>query len=138
FLRPDIVNFDTLEIYEIKPLGLEGLGVQELQMYQNALNQAGVPVRPGRMGAPGTYGVVTSPDGGVFEYGTATPGLIVYQPTNLPRQIPEATGSRDGAPDLFGPAATVASAYLTYRSGRPIAISFGATPVAGAASLAVP
>ena len=90
------------------------------------------------MGAPGTYGVVTSPDGGVFEYGTATPGLIVYQPINLPLPIPETIGSRERAPDLFGPAATVASAYLTYKIGRAIAISFGATPVAGAASLAVP
>src|SRR5690606_17016977 len=76
FLRPDIVNVQTREVYEIKRLGNEGQGLQELQMYLDALTGAGVPVVPGRMGAPGTYGVVTSPDGGVFEYGTATPGVI--------------------------------------------------------------
>lgn len=85
---------------------------------------------------------MTSPDGGVFRYGTATPGVIVYQPLNLPIPVPVNVSTderqRFGAPEVFGAAATVGAAYLSYKVARAIVISFGMTPVAGAASLAAP
>ena len=136
-LRPDLVNFETHEVWEIKRLGDEARGIQELEMYLDALAGANIPVVPGSMGAPGTYGIVTSPDGGVFEYGAATPGLIVYQPLNLPLPVPVTQPQQSTVRQFAGAAVVVGSAYVGYKVLRAVAIGF-ANPPLGVASLAAP
>jgi len=95
-IAPDIVNFTTQEIYEIKPLWLVAQGAQDLEMYIQAAGAAGLVLTPG-LGGPGTSGVIIYPSGYTIDYGWAAPGLIVYQdafiplwvPVRVPERVPE-------------------------------------------------
>ena len=77
-LRPDITNLDTLEVYEIKPAGLEVEAAAQVQLYIAAFASAGVTVVAGRPDAPGTVGVVPAP-AGHFRFHAPRAGVISYQ-----------------------------------------------------------
>lgn len=89
--KPDIFDFSMEHgmppgwVYEIKPMSLARVAEFEAVFYTMALTLAGVPVLPGPVRAPGTYGTVPAP-GGWFQFWTPAPGAIVYRwhrPTRL-------------------------------------------------------
>jgi RHS repeat-associated protein len=78
FLKPDIFNATTGEVYEIKPAGQELVALQRVLLYQRLLTSVGLNVKLGRVGAPGTTGVVAAP-GGAYVFASVFPGVISYK-----------------------------------------------------------
>ena len=96
-LRPDIVNLDAREIYEIKPIERLDDALLELSIYRAVFTAANLPLAPGSSFAPGTTGVVPAP-GGLLVYGSPWPGVITYtvlrgSPFSI--QLPESQSVRE-------------------------------------------
>ncbi|TFV81743.1 hypothetical protein E4V99_12290 [Microbacterium sp. dk485] len=95
-MRPDIVDLPRLEVFEIKPLGSQGLAVGEALDYVSLLNgllvDAAAGFRPGSPGNPGTTGVLPFADQGrpgVLVWGCPVPGAILYAFVNQMIESPE-------------------------------------------------
>jgi hypothetical protein len=86
-LKPDIANITKAQLYEIKPVRLQSLALTELALYLAAFAAAGVPMLPGPVGEPGTFGTLPAP-GGWFVYSSPEPGVITYAYRQPPRKKP--------------------------------------------------
>jgi hypothetical protein len=86
-LKPDIANLTKKQLYEIKPVRLQSLALTELALYLAAFTVAGVPMLPGPVGEPGTFGTLPAP-GGWFVYSAPEPGVITYAYRQPPRKKP--------------------------------------------------
>lgn len=64
--------------------------------------------------------------------------MIVYQPMPILAPLPIDERSRFNVSDVAAPVDAAAATYVSYKVARAIAVSFAATPIAGAASLAAP
>jgi hypothetical protein len=84
---PDIFNFTTGGVYDIKAVGLESEGVQDAQSYVNQLNGLdsgrGVGARLGSAGAVGTSGTVKV-WGYTVQYWSDVDGVISYERIGFP------------------------------------------------------
>lgn len=86
--EPDIANLTLHHLYEIKPAGSEMLAFEEAEEYCESLTLAGVPMRPGPMFEPGTFGFFYDA-GWYFVFNSPLPGVIVYRRQLLPPPEPE-------------------------------------------------
>lgn len=75
--RPDILNLDQRQLYEIKPLGQFEEAAAAALLYQKYLKRAGLTVSLGPPSEPGTQGILPAPKGYVVFMGTV-PGVILY------------------------------------------------------------
>lgn len=156
-MRPDIVDLDKLQIFEIKPVGSTALAVFEASLYIELFDSLGIPglhFTPGHPGNRGTRGMIPGPEE-VLVWASPLPGAIVYafvRPPESPQRMQEKIESGATEPGLgLGPeaitglaAAAVATAALglpavsaaavaTYESLIPIL-----TAAAGAAGQIIP
>jgi len=76
-LKPDIVNLDRLHLYEIKPANAQALGARKATLEIGIFGAAGIAMKLGPVGEPGTTGGAPAPDG-VFMFWAPEPGVIVY------------------------------------------------------------
>lgn len=77
-MKSDIVNLTRLHLYEIKPVAAQALAATRAALYLGAFGRAGIAMRLGPIGEPGTEGGIPAP-GGVFLFWSPQPGVIVYQ-----------------------------------------------------------
>ena len=99
-LKPDIFesssfHFPSRIVYEIKPLGSAAQAYTELQVYLAALTAANITAGAGPVDLPGTYGIVSAPDGWAWFY-TPGPGVITYQYFKATAQEVEARNKSQG------------------------------------------
>ena len=97
-LRPDIVNMNTKELYEVKSVRGQIQAEQEAQAYAAALSELCIDL--GKPNA-GTWGSAATANGIQVSWRWASPGVILYDFTGLPQPVavPKTQQSPDELPD---------------------------------------
>jgi hypothetical protein len=75
--RPDIINLSKGYLWEIKPEKAEHAAEVRAEFYIGLFKRAGVEIKPGPAGAPGTSGAVPAPLGAA-RFMSSRDGVIIY------------------------------------------------------------
>lgn len=83
--KPDITNVSLDNLYEIKPFSDAVGAAAKLTYYEQIFLKIGIPMRPGPSADPGAIGTLPSP-GGLINFMSPAPGIILYQRQQPPKQ----------------------------------------------------
>jgi RHS repeat-associated protein len=144
--RPDIYNYTTGEVYEIKSMWNWSYAQATGELYSHYMAQFGLPTMLGSPLDPGVHGFTVTTSGRFIDFYSPAPGVILYQEV-IPRPVPvpEPVPAEAAEPASIRPrveraaiitTGVVVGGVVAYKAAKAVGAFFLCGPVCSGLSLA--